>query len=195
MVNTASKKEETNKAKSLIFLFIMEKKKIIKDLIPYILVVVIVLLIKAYIITPVKVTGVSMNNTLNTGDIMILDRLSYYFNDIKKGDIVVVDLAEQKLIKRVVALPGDEIYADNNILYINGKKFNENYLDKDTVTDDFTLTNITGKKTVANNMYFVMGDNRQQSADSRVFGLVNKDKILGKANLTIFPFKRMGVKK
>ncbi len=172
----------------------MEKSKIIKELMPYVLIVVGVLLVKAYIITPVRVSGVSMDTTLRTGDIMILNRFTYYFSSIKRSDIVVVDINDNKLIKRVIAVPGDSIYANENNVYLNDKIIKESYLDEGIVTDDFTLEGVTKKLVVPEGMYFVMGDNRQQSADSRVFGLVPRDKILGKANLTIYPFGRVGMK-
>ena len=128
-----------------------------------------------------------MYPTLKDKDIMILDETAYYFKDIKRFDIVVVKAPGELIIKRVIGLPGEKIMYEDGKLYINGKYVKENY--EHEGTDDFAEVKI-GK-----NEYFVMGDNRDNSLDSRYFGPFNKKKIRGKTNLTIFPFKRIGKKK
>lgn len=173
----------------------MNYKKILREIVPYIIVVVLVLLIKAYVVTPVKVSGVSMYSNLHNGDIMILNRLSYNFSKIERGDIVVVDVNGNRLIKRVIALPGETISAFENVLYINDRAYQEDYLADTVVTDDFDLKTITNEEKLAEDHYFLMGDNRQQSADSRSFGAVSKKQIIGKSSLIIYPFKRIGIKK
>lgn len=173
----------------------MNYKKILRELVPYVVVVVVVLLIKAFIVTPVKVSGVSMYSNLHNADIMILNRISYKFSKIERGDIVVVDVNSNRLIKRVIALPGDKIYAFENVLYINDEPYEEDYLADNIVTDDFDLKSISNQEKLAKDHYFLMGDNRQQSADSRVFGTVSKKQIIGKSNLIIFPLNRIGIKK
>ena len=161
--------------------------KKIKEILSYILIIIIVLLIKQFIITPIRVNGTSMNDTLKHQDIMILDRISYRFSKIKRFDIVVVKRDGEYLIKRVIGLPGDMIEYKNNKLYVNEKEIKEDF--KHKKTDDFKLD-----IKIPDDYYFVMGDNRPDSIDSRIIGLINKDEILGKTSLVIFPFKRIGIK-
>lgn len=164
----------------------MEKfKKILKDYLPYVVVIIVVLLIKKFVVSPIRVNGTSMDNTLKEGDIMILNNLEYRFNDIKRFDIVVVDQGKEYLIKRVIGLPGEEIEYKDNVLYINGVKVKDKYGSK---TDDF-------KVKVKKGTYFVLGDNRKVSLDSRYFGAFKKNKIVGKTNFTVFPLNRFGKKK
>ncbi len=157
--------------------------KIIKEIVPYILIIVIVLAIKRFVVSPIKVNGASMFPTLKNNDMMILNETAYYFKDIKRFDIVVVDTKEELIIKRVIALPGETIEYRDNILYINGKKIEEEY--SYGKTGDFGPIEVKDK-------YFVMGDNRQNSLDSRFFGPFSKKSIRGKTNLIIVPFDRMG---
>ncbi len=160
--------------------------KFIKEYVPYIIVLILVILIKKYVVTPVKVNGDSMRDTLYNGDIMILNIIRYRFNDIKRFDIVVVDEGDEYLIKRIIGLPGEKIEYKNDQLYVNGKKVKDSYGNGET--DDFKIS-------VPKNSYFVLGDNRLHSLDSRFFGSFKKSKILGKTKLTIFPFSRIGNKK
>lgn len=169
--------------------------KFIKDIFPYIAVIVVVLFVKQYIISPIQVNGKSMNDTLHNGDIMILDKLQYKRNGVKRFDIVVIRSHGTRIIKRVIGLPGDVVEVRDNALYINNKKYNESYLDKDTVTEDFTLETLLDSEKVPENKYFVMGDNREDSLDSRIIGFIDKDDIEGIATFTIFPFNRIGTKK
>ena len=101
-----------------------EKKSFFKENGIYIVLVIIVLLIKIFVVSPIRVNGASMNNTLYDKDIMILDEISYRFNDIKRFDIVVVETPDEYLIKRVVGLPGETLKYEDNIFYINGKEEN-----------------------------------------------------------------------
>ena len=157
---------------------------ILKELIPYILIIIIVLLFKRYIVSPIRVNGQSMYPTLKNADMMILNETSYYFKDIKRFDIVVVDAKDELIIKRVIALPGETISYKDNILYINGKKVEEKY--SYGITDDFESVKLKKDE------YFVMGDNRQNSLDSRYFGPFKKKYIRGKTNVIFLPFDRMG---
>lgn len=160
----------------------------LKEIISYIIVIIIVLLIKQFIITPIRVNQNSMNNTLYDKDIMILDKISYRFKNINRFDIVVIKKDKEYLIKRVIGLPSETIEYKDNKLYINDKIVEENFNHKDT--NDYILE---GK--IPENYYFVVGDNRPDSLDSRVIGLIKKDEIIGKTNLVIFPFNHFGIKK
>ena len=165
----------------------MEKfKKILKEYLPYVVIIILVLIIKSNIVAPIRVNGRSMNNTLKDGDIMILDIIGYRTSKLKRFDIVVVDNGKDYLIKRVIALPGEEVEYIDNKLYINGKQIKDNF--GKGKTKDF-------KTKVSKNSYFVLGDNREDSLDSRYYGAFNKKKIIGKTSFTIFPFNRFGNKK
>ncbi len=161
-------------------------QKFVKEYVPYIIIIILVLLIKRYVVTPIRVNGPSMLPTLKDKDIMILDEVSYKFNGLKRFDIVVLDYKGEKLIKRVIGLPGEKIEYKDNKLYVDGKVVEEKFSHADT--EDFNEI-IVGK-----NRYFVLGDNRVNSTDSRIIGTVSTKDIRGTTKLTIFPFKRFGNK-
>ena len=123
---------------------------------------------------------------------MILDKISYRFKDIKRFDIVVVDDKEELIIKRIIGLPGENIEYKDNKLYVNGKMVKENFSHKETY--DYSIEELDATE-VPEDSYFVLGDNRLNSKDSRIIGFIPKDQILGKTSLTIFPFNRFGNKK
>lgn len=159
----------------------------VKEILGYIIVIIIVLLIKQFIVTPIRVNGDSMNDTLYDKDIMILDKISYIFKNIKRFDIVVIKRNGEYLIKRVIGLPGEIVEYKDNKLYINGEIVEENFNHKDT--DNFKI-----EEEIPKNYYFVVGDNRGDSLDSRIIGFIKEDEILGKTSLVLFPFKRIGIK-
>lgn len=133
-----------------------------------------------------------MQETLQHKDIMILDKISYRFQKVKRFDIVVIHLDEEDIIKRVVGLPGEKIEYKDQKLYINGEYVKEDFYHEET--DDFDLSKFKSK-TIPKDSYFVLGDNRVESLDSRVLGFIPKKRIKGHATFTILPFSRWGEKK
>lgn len=127
--------------------------------------------------------------TLLDGDIMILDKIGYRINGLKRFDIVVIKYNNEKIIKRVIGLPGDYIEYKDNILYVNGKEIKEEY--KRDITNNFSLKDL-GYEKIPENKYLVLGDNRSISKDSRIIGLIDKENIEGYTGIIVFPFKRIG---
>ena len=161
------------------------KKNYIKEFLPYFMIILVVVLIKTFVVSPIRVNGASMDPTLNDKDIMLLDEISYRFSDIERFDIVVVKEEDEYLIKRVIGLPGETVEYKNDKLYIDGKYVKEDFKHKETF--DFSTT-------LGKDEYFIMGDNRTNSTDSRVFGPISRDKIMGKTSLTILPISSFGNK-
>lgn len=162
-------------------------KRLLKEYLPYVVIIILVILVKTYVVTPIRVNGPSMNDTLKNNDIMILDEISYRFSKIERFDIVVIRYKNEYIIKRIIALPGEEVSYKNGKLYINGKVMKEDFSHK--MTEDFDSVK------VEEGNYFVLGDNRVNSTDSRIIGTVPKKNIKGKTSLTIFPFSRFGNRK
>lgn len=160
--------------------------KILKEWLPFILTILMIVLIRTYVVTPVRVDGTSMYNTLNDGNILLLEK---YDQNYERFEIVVFEINGEKLIKRVIGLPGETVEYKNNTLYINGEKINEEYGYGDT--SDFYLEELNSNK-VPDNHYFVLGDNRNNSLDSRYFGCISKDKIIGSVRYVLFPFTKFG---
>lgn len=170
--------------------------KFIKEWVPYVAIIVIVILIRTYIVTPVIVRGDSMYNTLEDGEVLFLSKISYRQDDIKRFDIVVVkDFDNDLIIKRVIGIPGDSIEYKEGILYINNKKVTEEYTDfkmEDFDVDSICeLTDLECNGIIPDDYYLVLGDNRKVSADSRVKGLIEEEQILGKAVLRIWPLNKI----
>lgn len=163
-------------------------KKIWNEIKDYIFIILVVVLIRTFIVTPAIVDGGSMDNTLENGQLVLINKFIYRFDDINRFDIVVInnDVDSDKIIKRVIGLPNEIIEYRDNILYINGKKVEAEigFID----TEDFIAK--TGE-----NEYFVLGDNRPISKDSRYFGSFKKDKILGRVTIRLFPFSKFGLVK
>lgn len=170
----------------------MEKVlSIIKEIGSYILVIILIILIKNFIVSPIRVNGTSMYPTLHDTDIMLLNKISYRFSNIERFDIIVLEYEDEYLIKRVIGLPGEKIEYKNNKLYVNNKIIEENF-DKQDI-ENFKLQEIGASK-VPENFYFVVGDNRLNSKDSRRIGFISRNQIKGKSHFTIFPFNRIGYK-
>jgi len=163
----------------------MEK---IKEYASYIIIIIVVVLIRTFIATPIKVNGTSMYDTLNHKDTMILNKIDVKINKLERFDIVVIETGNSYIIKRVIGLPGETIKYQNGTLFINGKKLKDPYY-KNNNTSDFESVKIP------KNHYYVLGDNRSDSIDSRIIGPVSLDNIKGTTKLIIFPFKNMGIVK
>ena len=162
--------------------------KLLKEILPYLIIVIVVVLFRTFIATPVRVDGSSMDPTLKNGQILILKK---YDKSYKRFDIVVIKTPSDKIIKRIIGLPGDNIEYKNNILYINGIKHAETF--KHEFTDDFKLEDIDRYKKIPKDKYLVLGDNRTDSYDSRMMGLISEDKIVGSVNLRLFPLNKIGI--
>lgn len=156
--------------------------KVIKEVIPYIVIVVVVVLIRTFIITPVRVDGDSMKNTLKNGDILLLYKLS----SIDRFDIIVLDEEKdnEKIIKRVIGLPGETVAIKKGKIYINDKVIDDEYA--------YGETSDYNKVTLRDNEYFILGDNRLISKDSRYFGPIKDNEIKGKIVFRLFPFTKIG---
>ena len=156
-------------------------KNFLKELIPYVIILIVVILIRSYVVTPVMVSGTSMSPTLKGKEIMILNKLDKKYT---RFEIVVLKTDHDDLIKRVIGLPGETISCENNNIYINSRKITDKF--GKGVTADFS------KITLGKNEYFVMGDNRENSLDSRYYGPFNKKDIKGSTKIIVFPFSKIG---
>ncbi len=166
-------------------------REFIIDFVKLIVVIVIILFLMIYVVSITQVVGSSMSSTLENGDVLILNKFKYRFTDIKRGDIISLEYADTKyLIKRVIGLPGDNISIKNNNLYLNDELYVENYLDEGLVYDDFDLSDL-GYETIPDDMYLVLGDNREDSLDSREIGLISKDEVIGKVSFRIWPLNKL----
>lgn len=158
--------------------------KKIKELIPYIVVVIVVVLIRTFLFTPIVVNGTSMSPTLNGNEIMILNKLSIKFHQPQRYQVVVLKENNSYLIKRIIGLPKERIKCVNGKIYINDKQLDDRFASGET--KDFDEIKIT------KDMYYVLGDNRVVSKDSRSIGPVRKDELKGVTNLVLFPFNKIG---
>ena len=139
--------------------------KIVKEIIPYLIIIVVVILIRTFIITPVRVDGASMDKTLENGQILLL----YKLGNVKRYDIVVLDeeIEDEIIIKRIIGMPNDTVEIKNGKIYVNDEEIEEEYA--------YGQTSDYDKITLGDDEYFILGDNRPISKDSRYFGPVKKD--------------------
>lgn len=150
--------------------------------------------IKLFIMDATRVAGNSMLNTLHHNDMLMMNKIGKHFGDYDRGDIVILkapDYANRLYVKRVVAVPGDTVKLKDEKIYINGEELVEPY-----TSVDYTMP--TSDKTewmMLPNQYFVVGDNRMEGAsnDSRNFGPIIKDEIVGHAFLRFYPFSDFGL--
>lgn len=163
-----------------------------KDTFKYIVVIVVVLLLFIFVVGLQQVIGPSMSPNINEGDIIIVNKLIYRLKDIERNDIVILSQDEKYMVKRIIGLPGDKIEYKDNYLYVNGKKYKEKFLLDNVITEDFSLKEL-GYDKIPKDMYLVLGDNRTNSQDSRDYGLIKKDKIIGRASIRIWPFNKISI--
>ena len=161
----------------------------------------IFLILYLFIMQPHQVNGQSMDPTFQHGEYVMTDKLSYRFNNPQRGDVVVFKAptsaqcpegAGCDFIKRIIGLPGDTVEVKDNHFYLNGELLAEPYLDSSVVTKPYNYT-LNGPVMVPQNSYFVSGDNRPHSSDSRLWGPVSRDDIVGKVFFRYWPIPRIGI--
>jgi signal peptidase I len=169
--------------------------------------VTLALAIQAFLVKPYLIPSVSMANTLMPGQRVLVDRLVYHYRTVHRGDIIVFRWPghenETPLIKRVIGLPGDRLSLRNGRLLVNGKPLPERYVRRVRGSTEQTLPAFGGggieawslatPYSVPPDHYFVMGDNRTESNDSRYWGTVPRDNIIGRAFFVYWPLDRIHV--
>jgi signal peptidase I len=185
------------------------KKRTSKTVIEWIVLIasalIIALVVKAFLFQAFYIPSDSMVPTLKTNDRVIVNKLSYDLHSVHRGDIVVfttpkgsdgkpIDPTIKDLVKRVIGLPGETVGEKNGHILINGKALAESYLPSGTVSDctEFA-TNCFPSGPLPAGRYWVMGDNRAGSRDSRSFGAIKKSEIVGRVFLRIWPPNRLGL--
>lgn len=143
-----------------------------------------------------KVSGSSMVPTMHTNDYLITEKISYKFRSPKSGEIIVLKNPRdesQDFIKRIIAVPGDTLRISNNSVFVNGQLIKEDYLPPGTITRPGTFIQEGEEVKAGSNQYFVFGDNRKHSSDSRDWGAVTKEEIVGRAYFRYFPISDIGL--
>lgn len=152
--------------------------------------VVLALIIRVFLFQFFVIPSGSMEPTLTEGDMIAANKIIYRFSEPKRGDIIVFKYPlnpDRDFVKRLIGLPGEKVQIKNSTLYINDKTVVQPFLPRDLVYPDY------GPVTVQKDKYFMMGDNRNNSLDSRVWGEMPKENIIGKASLIYWPVKRIRI--
>ncbi|WP_164215039.1 signal peptidase I [Virgibacillus sp. YIM 98842] len=159
---------------------------------------VLAFILRAAIFANYSVVGESMQPTLNDGNLLIVNKVIYDLQEAERFDVVVFHANEQDdYVKRVIGTPGDRIEYRNDKLYVNGEYVEEEFLESYKLasssvpfTEDFTLEELTGETEVPDGKLFVLGDNRQDSLDSRSFGFIDQETVVGKVGMTYWPLPK-----
>ncbi|MDQ0271354.1 signal peptidase I [Cytobacillus purgationiresistens] len=168
------------------------KEEIISWIKTILFALLIAFICRQFIFSPVTVKGESMSPTFEENNWLFVSKTS----TIDRFDRVVFDAPDkdERYVKRIIGIPGDEIEMKDDKLYVNGEVYEEPYVKKEyrlldnKTTADFTLDELTGKKTVPEGYYFVLGDNRKKSHDSRRFGFITEESLIGEVKFRIYPF-------
>ncbi|EKD56468.1 MAG: hypothetical protein ACD_58C00177G0002 [uncultured bacterium] len=160
-----------------------------------IFVLIMAFLLRFFIFQPFMVQGISMEPNFHDSQYLIVDRLSYRIKEPVRGDVVVFvapDHQNTDYIKRIIGLPGEKVEITDNKILINDSPINEKYLPSDykTLINDSNEADLI--KNLSQEEYFVMGDNRQHSLDSRIFGQIKKSAIIGRAWAVLYPLEYFG---
>lgn len=158
----------------------------------------IVFITRTFLFSPIIVDGPSMQPTLYDRDRMIVNKFIYRFQEPKRFDIVVFHASKQKdFIKRVIGLPGEHVAIKDDVLYIDGEPVDEPYItygEHELIQSNFRLENLPGHyDKIPEGYVLVLGDNRNNSTDSRRLGLISIDQIVGKANIIYWPLDRFKI--
>lgn len=178
------------------------RRQVIEWVVVIVAAVLTAVVLRAEVVQAFEIPSLSMSPTLLKGDRVLVNKLSYRLHDVNRGDVIVFrrppnppsepdadeETAIKDLIKRVVALPGERVSSRDGKLLINDRVLDEPYLPSGTMTnieaDDETV--------VPAGQYWVMGDNRQQSKDSRFFGTIQESSIIGRAFVRMWPISHWG---
>lgn len=167
-----------------------KEKSAIREIVEAVVIaLVLTVAIRGLIVDIFRIPSPSMVPTIEVGDRVVVTRFSYWFDGPKRGDVVVFKYPNNEkvdYIKRVIGLPGETVAFWDNNLYINDTWVAEDYLPEGTITNDF------GPIEVPENCYFMCGDNRQNSSDSRSWGFVDKRLLIGKGQLIYWPIGHIG---
>ncbi|MCD8028261.1 MAG: signal peptidase I [Erysipelotrichaceae bacterium] len=176
----------------------MKFKQTFFSLLELVIIVAITICVFKFVAIPIKIDGSSMGNTLHDGDIALINAVGVNENNIERFDVVVAysDELDEKIIKRVIGLPGETIAFKNDVLYVNGEIVVQDFLDQDFVEESkitYNVDNFTEdfEVTLGDDEYFLMGDNRLRSTDSRVLEPFFIDDIIGYKGLVIYPFNHI----
>lgn len=161
----------------------------------------IFLIVYLFVMQPHQVNGLSMYPNFDHGEYLLTDKVSYRVGDPKRGDVVVFKAPEAShcpegtgcdFIKRVIGLPGDTVEIREQKVYVNGQILDESYLPADFVTHPGAYT-MNGPVVIPPGQYMVFGDNRNNSSDSRAWGPVTKEKIVGRVFFAYWPVSKIGL--
>lgn len=169
------------------------KSEFFEWIIMIIVAVILALIIRYFVLSSTLVNGSSMEPTLKTNDRLLVNRISFMVDDLKYGDIVEFHNPyneKEDFIKRVIALEGDVVEIKNNIVHVNNKPLKEEYT---STENGFTTFGAESYWEVGKDEVFVLGDNRPNSNDSRAFGPIEKDSIVGIAFFRFYPFSKIGL--
>ena len=149
-----------------------------------------------FLVQPHEVKGSSMEPNFHDSEYILTDKISYRFVEPKRGDVIIFKAPRNPdvdYIKRVIGLPGDKVKVEAGYVYVNGKKLNEYYLKDNTLLFAGSFMQEGVEITVPDGQYFVMGDNRPHSSDSREFGTIEQKSIIGRAVVRYWPIPEIGV--
>jgi signal peptidase I len=170
------------------------QKSFVRDTLEIVFLALVLYVVIQYAVQTVHVLGSSMYPTLHDNDLLVASKISYKIHQPQRGDIIVFkppDEASRDFIKRIIALPGERIRIVGGVVYVNDQVLKEPYLpEKWTYNNNWPASG--QDQIMPPNMYFVMGDNRNHSSDSRTFGPITLDSILGKAEVRIWPLSAIG---
>lgn len=175
-------------------------KRILRELFDlikiFVICYIVVMLLTNYVVKPIRVEGSSMYPTLKDGEFGLTNVFSVKFQSVDRYDVVIIYNEErgEYWVKRVIGLPGDTVESKKDVLYVNGKAVDQYFLDQKYVQDmqkEGQFTTDFEKVTLQDGEYWLMGDNRPRSEDSRIHGPFKESELIGKDVLIIYPFDEM----